>query len=80
MKNINENKKEEGYAFDNEEYVYYLKCIAVPILNINNKAIASISIATPSIRLDQDKKKLFIEELKYYAKEIEKEINKLYLF
>lgn len=72
--------KEEGYAFDDEEYIYHLKCIAVPILNINNKAIASISIATPSIRLDENKKKLFIEELKYYAKEIEKEINKLYLF
>lgn len=70
----------KGYAFDNEEYIEHLVCMAVPILNRYKKAIASISIAIPSIRLNKQKKDKFIKELKSCSRQIEEEINKLYVF
>ncbi|HBI93281.1 MAG TPA: DNA-binding transcriptional regulator KdgR, partial [Terrisporobacter glycolicus] len=69
-----ESIKENGYAFDDEEYIEYLSCISVPIKNKEGIAIASISIAIPTIRLDEDKKQNFITLLKFYAKKIEEDM------
>jgi IclR family KDG regulon transcriptional repressor len=41
-----EKIQEQGYAVDDEENEQGVRCIAVPILNHQNKAVASISIST----------------------------------
>jgi IclR family KDG regulon transcriptional repressor len=55
--------RKNGYAVENEEYINGLTCIAVPIKNKSNKSVAAISIATPTIRMTDEKKELFIELL-----------------
>ena len=52
--------RKEGYAIDNEEYEYGVKCIAAPIRNVNGEVVAAISISGPSVRLTAEK----IQELK----------------
>lgn len=66
--------REKGYSIDNEEYVKGLICIAVPILNEEEKAIASISVSIPSSRFDEAKTQEYVSKLKKYATRIEKEI------
>lgn len=43
--------KKKGYALDNEEAEIGLTCIAAPILDKNNKAVAAISVSGPTSRL-----------------------------
>jgi len=66
--------KERGYSIDNEEYVKGLICIAVPILNRYEKAIASISVSLPTSRFDNSKIEEYVSILKKYAAKIQKEI------
>ena len=66
--------REQGYAVDNEEYVTGLVCIAVPILNRDEKAIASMSVSIPSSRLDRNKIPEYVSVLKEYAAKIENDI------
>jgi len=66
--------KRQGYSVDNEEYVKGLLCIAVPILNRDEKAIASISVSIPSSRFDGSKTQEYVSKLKEYANKIEKDI------
>ncbi len=47
-----EQIKEKGYAVDNEEYLPGIVCIAAPLLDRHNKAIAAISVAGPIVRLE----------------------------
>lgn len=47
--------RENGYAIDNEEHEQGVCCIAAPILSLNNKPIASISLSAPKLRLDQNR-------------------------
>ena len=74
-----EDIKLNGYAFDDEEYIEYLSCLAVPIKSKDGSAIASISIATPTIRLNDERKEQFIKYLKYYASCIEGELARSYI-
>lgn len=66
--------KKQGYSVDNEEYVKGLICIAVPILNREQKAIASISVSLPSSRFEAEKTQEYVSKLKEYAHKIEKDI------
>lgn len=75
-----EDVRQNGYAFDDEEYIEHLSCIAVPIKNKEGRAIASISIATPTVRLTNEKKQIFIDKLKFYSHCIENEMNVCYAF
>lgn len=47
LKKVNEL----GYAFDNEECEYGVKCIAFPIKNSKNKVVAAFSVTGPMTRL-----------------------------
>lgn len=69
-----------GYAFDDEEYIDYLSCIAVPIKDNKGNAIASISVATPTVRLNEERKIKFIKDLKFYSKCIEDDMKRCYTF
>ena len=69
-----EKIRQQGYAMDNMEVIYGIKCIGVPILNQNNKPIAALSISTPSLRMKEEKVEQFVKVLKKYVNEIEKRI------
>lgn len=43
--------RRNGYAIDNEESERGLVCVAAPILDLNNDAIAAVSISGPSERM-----------------------------
>ncbi len=55
--------RENGFVVENEEYINGLTCIAVPIKNQYNQAIAAISIATPTIRMNEERRHQFIKLL-----------------
>jgi IclR family acetate operon transcriptional repressor len=52
--------REEGVAFDDEERIAGLRCVAAPILSKNDRALGAISVAGPSNRVRDDR---FTEEL-----------------
>jgi IclR family KDG regulon transcriptional repressor len=59
-----------GYAVDREELEYGVTCVAVPILNSNNRPIAAISCSGPSRRMDDWIIKKVAEKLLRHASEI----------
>jgi IclR family KDG regulon transcriptional repressor len=55
--------RKTGYAVENEEFIDGLTCLAVPIKNRSNKAVAAVSIAVPNVRLNEEKKEEYIKLL-----------------
>ena len=45
-----ERTRERGYGLDNEEFAIGLRCIAVPIRDLDGKVIAAISVSMPTPR------------------------------
>lgn len=66
--------KEKGYILDNEEFSMGLKCVAAPIFNHEGKAIYSISVSGPAVRMTQEKIQESIKLIKAAAKEISHKI------
>lgn len=52
--------REEGLAFDDEERIAGLRCVAAPILSKNDRVLGAISVSGPSNRVRDDR---FTEEL-----------------
>ena len=50
--------RQQGYAVDAEEYCLGLYCIAMPIRDYTEKIIAAVSVSTPTVRMDEEKKRL----------------------
>jgi IclR family KDG regulon transcriptional repressor len=46
--------RRQGYASDKQEFMIGLKCVAVPIRNINGKVTCAISISGPISRMCGD--------------------------
>lgn len=46
--------EEQGYAYDDEEWMIGLRCVAAPILNTNGDALGAIGISGPTRRLSGD--------------------------
>ena len=65
-----ERVRRQGYAVDNEEAFLGARCIAAPILNSSQEAVAAISVASPSTRLSVDKIPLFAAAVKEAARTI----------
>jgi IclR family KDG regulon transcriptional repressor len=57
------NIRKNGYSIDSEETMIGLSCIAAPIFNNENKAIAAISISSPTNRLGQRNIEMFKDEI-----------------
>lgn len=55
-----ERVRKEGVAFDDEERLVGLRCVATPIVNMNDEVEGAISISGPTSRLQGD---LYREEL-----------------
>ena len=62
--------RQQGYAFDNEEYTQGVCCLAVPIRDCTNKVCAALSIAIPSIRFKDYERSLMINDLITESKKI----------
>ena len=76
-KELNAQLKEirkKGYSLDDEEYIKGLICIAVPILDLEGKAVASVSVSLPAARLDEDKKEYYVSILKEATSKISKDL------
>lgn len=55
--------RQQGYAFDNEEYVRGVCCLAAPVRDYTNKVCAALSIAIPSVRLKNNKTSFVIRDV-----------------
>jgi len=64
------NIRKEGYCIDDEEIEVGLNCVAAPIIDFNGEAIASISIAGPTIRMTQKKSNFIAKDIKEIAAKI----------
>ena len=56
-----EQVRKQGFSFDKEENEKEVYCIAVPIRNYHGKVIAALSIASPTYRINAQRKK-FLEK------------------
>lgn len=50
-----EEVQERGYAYDDEERVKGMRCIAAPITDPNGRAIAAVSVSGPKSRMQGDR-------------------------
>ena len=55
-----EKIRKNGFAYDDQEFMIGLKCVAVPIFNHNNKVVAALSVSAPVSRMQG----AYIEEIK----------------
>ena len=66
--------KKQGYAIDNMEHEYGIKCVAVPIYNIYNEVRFAVSVSGPSLRFTNKDIKHYIDILKNKAEIVKKAI------
>jgi IclR family transcriptional regulator, KDG regulon repressor len=66
--------KETGFSIDDEEIELGLKCVAAPIFDHKGNAIASISCASPKMRLTDERLPVVIAGIKNAALEISKSL------
>ncbi len=49
-----EQIRRRGFAYDNEEHEYGIRCIAAPVLNWESQPIGAVSVSAPSVRLTDE--------------------------
>lgn len=69
-----EKFNQQGYAIDNQENELGVRCIAVPLLNYENKVVAGISISTLISQVDDERLKEYINLLKQAGLEVSKKL------
>jgi DNA-binding IclR family transcriptional regulator len=62
--------RQSGFAVDNEESVMGLRCIAAPILDTREIAVAAVSISGPTSRITPQKTPMLGEAVKAAAREV----------
>jgi DNA-binding IclR family transcriptional regulator len=68
--------KQDGYAFDDEERIVGIRCIAVPVFR-NGEVIAALAIAAPADSISRGNIKQIVTKLNAGSKAITKEIETL---
>lgn len=63
--------RRQGYAVDNMEHEFGIKCVAVPIFGRNGQVVAGVSISGPSLRFDEERIQMLTRELKSKIRELE---------
>jgi DNA-binding IclR family transcriptional regulator len=58
-----ERVRHQGYAVDDEESVLGARCISAPVLNRSGEAIAAVSVAGPTTRIDLGRIPAIVDEL-----------------
>ena len=61
--------RKRGYGFDNEERELGVSCIGAPVFDLNDEAIACITISGPTSRFTEENKKHWIDALLQVAEE-----------
>lgn len=64
--------RQQGFAVDAEEYCIGLYCIAMPIRDYTEKIIAAVSVSTPTVRMNEEKKALILDALGKCSRDISK--------
>lgn len=65
-----EKVRERGYAIDDEESVVGVRCLAAPILNAEQEAIAAVSISGPTARMTNERLPEFAATIRAAAGQI----------
>jgi DNA-binding IclR family transcriptional regulator len=68
--------REDGYAFDDEERIVGIRCVAVPVFR-NQEVIAALAIAAPADQISRSNIKHIATKLHTGSKAITKEIETL---
>jgi IclR family KDG regulon transcriptional repressor len=63
-----------GYSLDREEHESGICCVAAPILNHNGEAVAGVSVAGPTMRMNEEKLTFCKDRVVFYAREISKHL------
>ena len=66
-----EEIRRQGYAVDNMEHEFGIKCVAMPILGRNRQVAAAVSISGPSLRFDAEKIEVLVREMRNKVRELE---------
>ena len=65
-----ERVRDRGYAIDDEEIEEGIRCIAAPILNASDLAVAAVSVSGPSSRITPDRYQLIGKTMMKAAQEL----------
>lgn len=66
-----EETRRRGYAIDNMEHEYGIRCVGVPLRNYRGEVIAGLSISGPSLRVMDERVTFFAEKLNNAAAELQ---------
>ena len=55
--------RQRGYAIDDMEHEYGIRCVAAPVRNAGDEVIGALSISGPSLRIMDDRIKFFARQL-----------------
>jgi DNA-binding IclR family transcriptional regulator len=66
--------RQEGYAFDKEEFERGLACVAIPVRNHRGQVVASVSLSAPTIRIGQDRLPGLVKPMKDAALSISRNL------
>jgi IclR family acetate operon transcriptional repressor len=62
--------RERGYAFDDEERLHGLRCVAMPITTTNDEILGAISVSGPTSRMGEERFTEDIPEKLFNAKNV----------
>lgn len=68
--------REDGYAFDDEERIVGIRCVAVPVF-LNQEVIAALAVAAPAEQISRSNIKQIVTKLNAGSKSITNEIETL---
>lgn len=66
--------RERGYAIDNMEHEYGVKCVAVPITDYKGRVNGAISVSGPSLRFTDDIMSQYAKQLQQAALELKNKL------
>jgi len=69
-----EKIRQEGFALDDEEFEYGLRCLAVPVFDSQKRVVASISISAPAVKITQKTLPDYVNKLRRTAQALEREL------
>lgn len=65
----------DGYAVDRQEFEMGVKCVGAPVLNLDGRAVAAISIAGPAARMTDERIPSLAEMVKAAAEGISRDLH-----